>query len=90
MTGRGIMSSVLGMILQRGGTIKLSIELPVATRHRRDMIENLLKAIINSNKDKQQQNKPVASKKKKKRLPTHHYNLMLICKTEYYISIASS
>ena len=29
MTGCGIMSSVWGMMLQRGSTIKVSIELPV-------------------------------------------------------------
>ena len=44
------MSSVWGMILQWGSTIKVSIELPVATRHRRDMIEELLKATLNQNK----------------------------------------
>ena len=37
------------MILQRGSTIKVSIELPVATRHRRDMTEILLKATLNPN-----------------------------------------
>ena len=49
MTGCGIMSSVWDMILQCGSTIKVSIELPVATRHRRDMAEKLLKATLNSN-----------------------------------------
>ena len=39
MTGYGIMSSVWGMILQRGSTIKVSTELHVAKRHRRDMTE---------------------------------------------------
>ena len=43
------MSSVWGMILQWGSTKKLSIELPVATRHRRDMTEKLVKATLNSN-----------------------------------------
>ena len=43
------MSSVWDMILQWGSTIKVSIELPVATRHRRDMIEKLLKATLNPN-----------------------------------------
>ena len=42
MTGCGIMSSVWDMILQGGSTIKVSIELPVANRHRRDMTEKLL------------------------------------------------
>ena len=37
------------MILQWGGTIKVSTELPVATRHRRDMTEKLLKAMLNPN-----------------------------------------
>ena len=37
------------MILQLGSTIKVSIELPVATRHRRDMTEKLLKATLNPN-----------------------------------------
>ena len=32
-----------------GSTIKVSIELPVATRHRRDMTEKLLKATLNPN-----------------------------------------
>ena len=34
--GRGIMSSVWGMIHQWASTIKVSIELPVAIKHRRD------------------------------------------------------
>ena len=46
MTGCGIMSSVWDMILQGGSTIKVSIELPVATRQRRDMTEKLLKATL--------------------------------------------
>ena len=37
------------MILQWGSTIKVSIELPVTTRHRRDMTEKLLKATLNPN-----------------------------------------
>ena len=37
VTGSGIVSGVWGMILLSGSTIKVSIELPVATRHRRDM-----------------------------------------------------
>ena len=45
----GIMSSVWDMILQWGSTIKVSIELPVATRHRRDMTVKLLKATLNPN-----------------------------------------
>ena len=49
MTGCGIMSSVWDMILQSGSTIKVSIELPIATRHRRDMTEKLLKATLNPN-----------------------------------------
>ena len=44
-----IMSSVWDMILQCGSTIKVSIELPVATRHRRDMTAKLLKATLNPN-----------------------------------------
>ena len=47
VSGYYIMSSVRGMILQWGSTIKVSIELPVATRHRRDMTEKLLKATLN-------------------------------------------
>ena len=43
VTGYSIMSSVWGMILQWGSTIKVSTELPVATRHLRDMSEKLLK-----------------------------------------------
>ena len=49
------MSSVWGMIRQWGSTIKVSIELPVATRHRRDMTEKLLKATLNPNNQQQQQ-----------------------------------
>ena len=37
------------MILQWGSTIKVSIEIPVATRHRRDMTEKLLKPTLNPN-----------------------------------------
>ena len=48
------MSSALGMVLQRLNTIKVSTELPVATRYRRDMTEQLLKATLNPNKQKQQ------------------------------------
>ena len=44
------MSSVWDTILQWGSTIKVSIEqLPVATRHSRDMTEKLLKATLNPN-----------------------------------------
>ena len=43
------MLSVWDMILQWGSTIKVSIELPVTTRHRRDMTEKLLKATLNPN-----------------------------------------
>ena len=32
----------------------MSVELPVATRHRRDMTEKLLKAKLNPNKQQQQ------------------------------------
>ena len=48
MTGCGIMSSVWDMILQWGSTIKVSIELPVAPSHHRDMTEKL-KATLNPN-----------------------------------------
>ena len=34
---------------QWGSTIKVSIELPVATKHRRDMTEKMLKATLNTN-----------------------------------------
>ena len=44
VTGCGIMSSTWGMILQCGSTMKVSIVLPVTTRHRRDMTEKLLTA----------------------------------------------
>ena len=54
VTGCGIISSVWGMILQWGSTIKVSIELPVATRHRCDMTEKLLQAMFNPNKQQQQ------------------------------------
>ena len=54
------MSSVWGMIRQWRSTIKVSTELPVATRHRRDMTEQLLKATLNPNKQQQQQHKGCA------------------------------
>ena len=47
------MSSVWGMILQWGSTIKVSIELPVATRHRRDMTKKSFKATLNLDKQLQ-------------------------------------
>ena len=50
------MSSVWDMILQWGSAIKVSIELPVATRHDRDMNEKLVKAVLNPNKQQQQHN----------------------------------
>ena len=54
MTGCGIVSSVWGMILQCCSTIKVSIELPVTTRYRRDMTEKLVKATFILNKQHQQ------------------------------------
>ena len=48
-------SSVWGMIPQCGSTIKVSTELPVATRNRRDMTEKLLKVTYNPNKQQQEQ-----------------------------------
>ena len=51
------MSSVWGMILHWGSTIKVSIQLPVATRHCHDhMTETLLKAMLNPKKQQQQIN----------------------------------
>ena len=47
------MSSVWGMILQWGSTIKVSTELPVATRHNHIMTEKLLKATLYPNKQQQ-------------------------------------
>ena len=44
------LSVVSCMILQWGSTIKVSIELLVATRHWRDMTYKLLKAMLNQNK----------------------------------------
>ena len=49
------MSSVWGMILQRGSTKTWAL-FPVATKNRRDMTEQLLKATFNKNK---QTNLPV-------------------------------
>ena len=40
--------------------MKGSTELPVATRHRRDMTEKLLKAMLNPNKQQQQEHKGCA------------------------------
>ena len=54
VTGCCIMLSAWGMILQWASTIKVSIELPVANRHSRDMTEKLLKATLNPNKQQQQ------------------------------------
>ena len=48
------MSSIWDKIRQWGSTIKMSIELPVATRHRRDITEKLLKAVLDPNKQQQQ------------------------------------
>ena len=48
-------SGVLHGVLQWGSAIQVSIERPVATRHRRDMTEKLLKATLNPNKQQQQQ-----------------------------------
>ena len=59
-TGCGIMSHVWGMMLQWSSTIKVSIELPVATRYRHDMTEKLLKAKLNWNKQQQQRHKGCA------------------------------
>ena len=39
------MFSVWGMMLQWGSSNQVNIELPVATRHRRDMTEKILKGI---------------------------------------------
>ena len=43
------MPSVWDMTLQWGSTMKVSIELPAATRHRCDVTENLLKAMVTPN-----------------------------------------
>ena len=40
---------IIIIILQWGSTMKVSTELPVATRHRRDMTEKMLKATLNQN-----------------------------------------
>ena len=53
----GFMSSVWGMIFQRGSTIKVSIELPVANRHRHDVTKQLLKATLNQKKKKKKKKK---------------------------------
>ena len=46
--------SVWGMIFQWGSTLKVSIELPVTSRHRRDMTERLLKATLSPNQTNNQ------------------------------------
>ena len=46
--------SVWGMIFQWGSTLKVSIELPVTSRHRRDMTERLLKATLSPNQTNKQ------------------------------------
>ena len=47
------MSSVWGIILHWGSTIKVSTEHPVATRHHCDMTEKLLKVMLNLIKQQQ-------------------------------------
>ena len=42
------------MIFQWGSTLKVSIELPVTSRHRRDMTERLLKATLSLNQTNKQ------------------------------------
>ena len=54
VTGCCIMSSVGGMILQWGSTKKVSTEFLVATRHRCDMTEKILKTMWNPNKTNKQ------------------------------------
>ena len=49
------------MIFQCGSTLKVSIELPATSRHRRDMTERLLKATLSPN----QTNKRFSWKNKK-------------------------
>ena len=59
------MSSVRGMILQWGSTIKVSIE------HRRDITEKLLKATLNPKQQQQQfflQDPPVFYQDKKEQI----------------------
>ena len=51
------MSCVRGDICQWGSTLKVGIELPVTSRHRRDMIEILLKVALSLYKIKRKQNK---------------------------------
>ena len=58
------MSRVWGMILQWGSTINVSIELPVATRHRRDITEKILKATLNPNKQQLQNRTPISAHSK--------------------------
>ena len=72
MTGCGIMSSVWGMKLLCGSTVKVSIELPVATRHCRDMTEKWLKVTLNQNKQKNKQTETFLLK---------HALLILKCQT---------
>ena len=45
--------SVLAVIFQWGSTLKVSIELPATSRHRRDMTERLLKATLSPNQSNQ-------------------------------------
>ena len=45
--------SVWGVIFQWGSTLKVSIELPATSRHRRDMTERLLKATLSPNQSNQ-------------------------------------
>ena len=53
VTRWNIMSSLRGVIFQWGSTLKVSIELPATSRHRRDMTERLLIATLSPNKTKQ-------------------------------------
>ena len=44
--------SVWGVIFQWGSTLKVSIELPATSRHRRDITKRLLKAMLSPNQTK--------------------------------------
>ena len=48
--------SVWGMIFQWSSSLKVTIELPATSRHRRDMTERLLKATLSPNQTNKQKN----------------------------------
>ena len=68
------------MMFQWDSTMKVSIELPAATRQHRDMTEKLLKAKLNLNKQKQKSKVGVIGSSK---LEQHGYFYILASKNSF-------